>query len=183
MVIEYILKAYHYKLVSKRKLNNKLSLVYMYVMEHMATKFGHVPFNLDLISDTPHKEEYNLPNPPKGNPNLDLYSYKELMKKVAENGWRVDGEKNPIEHKDIIYKKGDTAYYKIPDDIYRYIFANFIHLSANYNSKLAGFYSEHSQLNFVNAPNFTFKIDDHEFKNPPYKRDSYNPILDAYDTR
>jgi hypothetical protein len=50
-------------------------------------------------------------------------------------------------------------------------------LSANFNAPLADAL-DHYNFAYANVPHFT---DEKEFKNPPYKREYYTPILDAYD--
>jgi hypothetical protein len=180
---KYQLAGYHYKLKSKRKLNNKLSLVYMNVMKHMATTFANVPFleATDSKVKVAQKEEYNFDK----NYELDkIYdsneSYQDLMIKVAEHGWALKNQK-PIEHKDIVIKEKDATIYKIPVKMYEYIKLNFVHLSANYNETLSGAekLSEY-QFAYPSVPNLTFEND---YKEPPYKREEYTPKLDEIDKK
>ena len=166
----YVLTGYHHQLKSKRKLNSKLSLVYLNVMKHMATKFADVPFTI-ASSLLLRKEEYEFDE------NFDLnakyntdISYQDLMIKVAEHGWAVNGEK-PIDHKELFSDENSILTYKVPLNLYYDLKLLFVHLSAHFNSP-ARFFDTLSEYKFVypNVPNFTFEKD---FKNPPYERESY----------
>jgi hypothetical protein len=166
----YKLVNYHYILKSKRKLNNKLSLVYLNVMKHMATKFANVPLTLSS-TNLPRKAEYQFDE------NFDLskiyntkISYQDLIIRVAEHGWAFNGEK-PIEHKELFTNENGTLTYKVPLNLYYDLKLRFVHLSAHFNSP-AKYFESLSEYEFVypHAPNFTFEED---FKNPPYERESY----------
>ncbi|MCW3160528.1 hypothetical protein [Chryseobacterium oryctis] len=61
--------------------------------------------------------------------------------------------------------------------MYNFIMGKFVHLSANFNSPLIE-PLDHYNIAYANVPLFT---DEKEFKNPPYKRDSYSPDLALYD--
>lgn len=170
---KHVLVGYHYRLKSERKLNNKLSLVYMNVMKHMATKFADVPF-LETENKTlkiNHPEEY------KFDENYDLSkiyladikeSYQDMMIKIAEHGWAKKDEK-PIEHNDLVYKENSIQKYKIPASLYEDIKEHYVHLSANFNKPIP-YLEILSEYQFVypSVPNFTF---DKDFKNPPYARE------------
>jgi hypothetical protein len=47
----YILQKYHHQLISERILNNKLSLVYMKLMQYMALTYASVPFIISTDED------------------------------------------------------------------------------------------------------------------------------------
>jgi hypothetical protein len=171
----YKLVGYHHLLKSKRKLNSKLSLVYLNVMKHMAIKFATVPLTISS-STLPRKEEYQFDE------NFDLskkyntdISYQDLMIKVAEHGWSFKGEK-PIDHKELFTNENGTLnYYKVPLNLYSYVKLRFVHLSAHFNSpaKYLEILSEY-QFVYPHVPNFTFEED---FKNPPYERERYTPKI------
>lgn len=168
----YKLIGYHYILQSKRKLNSKLSLVYLNVMKHMATKFATVPLTISS-STLPRKEEYqfdeNFDLSKKDNTNI---SYQDLIIKVAEHGWAVKGQK-PIDHKELFTSEKDSLTYKVPVNLYQHLKLNYVHLSAHFN-KPARYLEMLNEYNFVypHIPNITFEKD---FKNPPYERESYTP--------
>jgi Uncharacterized alpha/beta hydrolase domain (DUF2235) len=181
---KYQLVGYHYLLKSERALNNKLSLVYMNVMKHMATKFADVP----LLKPDNKKLKIKNPEEYTFDKNYDLSkskypntkSYQDLMIAVAEDGWAVKNEK-PIEHKDLFTKEDGVQSYKIPSDLYRGIKLHFVHLSANFNSPIPhlGLFSEYQSV-YPCVPRFTF---DKDYKNPPYQREVYTPKLDLSDKR
>ncbi|WP_374461536.1 phospholipase effector Tle1 domain-containing protein [Chryseobacterium taeanense] len=166
----YVLQGYHHKLLSKRPLNNKLSLAYMNVMKYIALHYADVPFTFP-IKDTPHPEEYILP---EGNgEEQDLKSYQDLLIKVAGDGW-TNREGKVTTYPLLVNNEG---YYKLSAEMSQYILENFVHLSANFNSPLKDAL-DHYNLAYANVPQFT---DEKEFKNPPYERKSYNPELIGYD--
>lgn len=166
----YLLKGYHHKLISKRPLNNKLSLVYMNVMKYIASTYSNVPFTLPE-SKTKHPEEYIYP---KGDEKeKDLKKYYELLKEVAEHGW-TNKEGKIVTYPQHFDEKGN---YSLSWEMHNYIMENFVHLSANFNASLADAL-DHYNFAYANVPHFT---DEKEFKNPPYKREYYTPILDTYD--
>lgn len=100
----YLLKGYHHRLLSRRPLNNKLSLVYMNVMKHIALNYADVPFKLSE-SGTRYPEEYKYPenydiaddkiyemdsessSQSQRVKRTDLEKYQNLLIKVAEHGW------------------------------------------------------------------------------------------------
>ncbi len=171
---KYQLDGYHYVLKSKRKLNNKLSLVYMNAMKHMAIKFANVPFTLDP-SVTPHPEEYRFDENYKldENPNTPE-SYQDLIIKVAEHGW-LGKDGKPIQHNELFNKENGKPTYKIPMNLYHDVKRYFVHLSANFNSTIPYLeYFYEYQFVYPNVPNFNFEDD---YKNPPYIRESYTPVL------
>lgn len=171
----YTLVGYHHKLVSKRLLNNKLSLVYMNVMKHIASTYADVPFlepNDKKLKPPPfHLEEYIYPT--GDGKEKDLKTYCELLKKVAEHGW-VNKNEKIVTYPDLIDEKGK---YNISYEMNKYIMENFVHLSANFNAPLADAL-DHYNFAYANVPHFT---NEKEFKDPPYKREYYTPVLDAYD--
>lgn len=171
----YKLQGYHHKLVSKRPLNNKLSLVYMNVMKYIASTYADVPFlepNDKKLKPPPfHLEEYIYPT--GDGKEKDLKTYCELLKKVAEHGW-VNKNEKIVTYPDLIDEKGK---YNISYEMNKYIMENFVHLSANFNAPLADIL-DHYNFAYANVPHFT---NEKEFKDPPYKREYYTPVLDAYD--
>ena len=180
---KYQLVAYHYLLQSKRKLNNKLSLVYMNVMKDMATKYADVPFlnptDKNLI--IAHPEEYYFDENYKLDQSYNsTESYQSVMNRVAEHGWSLPNEE-PIEHNDLIFKENGQLTYKIPVKLYEDIKLHYVHLSANFNETLpkAEQLSEY-QFVYPNVPNLTFEDD---YKEPPYQREQYTPELNASDKR
>lgn len=184
----YALQGYHYKLISTRPLNNKLSLVYMNVMKYIATTYAHVPFTLP-VSETPHPEEYkypedysipdnevyNLLKEDKDIKKTDLKKFENLMIKIAEHGWK-DEQGNIITYPSLFTNENQ---YAVNPDMYEYIMGNFVHLSANFNSPLLDAL-DHFNLVYANVPHFTNEKD---FQDPPYKREVYTPELDAYDNK
>lgn len=186
----YILQGYHYKLLSKRPLNNKLSLVYMNVMKYIALNYANTPFTLSE-SKTQHPEEYKYPENYYIEDNeiynlkdektsqlqiskkTDLEKYQNLIIKIAEHGWINK------EGKEVTYPKlfDNNNSYAISPEMYTYIMSKFVHLSANFDSPLADMLG-HYNFAYANVPHFT---DEKEFKNPPYKRKAYTPKLAAYD--
>ncbi|WP_298508215.1 DUF2235 domain-containing protein [uncultured Kordia sp.] len=164
----YEIIGYHFQLVSKRKLDNRLSLVYMNVMKHIAKKFGGVPLNL-TPSSTKFPIEY------KFHSNYDLTSYQERMIKVADQIW--ENEK-PFDPK-IFRKENGRIFYKITQQQRKYIMKNFVHLSAHFNSTIPILdFFDHSDFAYANVPNMTFE---EEFKEPPYEREHYTPVLAKFD--
>lgn len=170
----YKLLGRHYQLKSKRKLNNKLSLVYFNVMKHMATKFAAVPFTIKLDTLS-RQEEY------KFDENFDLskkegttLSYQDLIICVAEHGWAVEGAK-PIDNKELFTIENNVLTYKVPTNLYQKLKRTFMHLSAHFNApgRNLDLFSEF-QFAYPNVPNMTFEGD---FKNPPYEREIYTPSL------
>jgi len=168
----YTLVGYHHKLVSKRPLNNKLSLVYMNVMKYISSTYANVPFKLPE-SSTIHRGEYVYPE--GDNQQKDLKKYYDLLKEVAEHGW-INGEGKIVTYPQHFDEKGN---YSLSWEMQNYIMGNFVHLSANFNAPLADAL-DHYNFAYANVPHF---IDEKEFKNPPYKREYYTPILDASDVR
>ena len=166
----YTLVGYHHKLISKRPLNNKLSLVYMNVMKHIASTYADVPFTLP-VSKATHPEEYIYPE--GDGKEKDLKTYCELLKKVAEHGW-VNKEGKIVTYPNLIDEKGQ---YNISHEMNSYVMENFVHLSANFNAPLADAL-DHYNFAYANVPHFT---DEKEYKDPPYKREYYTPVLDASD--
>lgn len=185
----YILQGFHHKLVSKRPLNNKLSLVYMNVMKHVALNYADVPFNLPT-SETPHPEEYEYPDKyemsndkiyelemekgfsPENIKKKDLEKYEKLIIKIASHGWTDKGK--IVTYPDLIDKNN---LYAVPPEMYNYIMSNFVHLSANFNDPLVDML-DHNNFVYANVPHFT---NEKEFKNPPYEREIYTPELSNYD--
>ncbi|WP_346986448.1 hypothetical protein [Chryseobacterium sp. POE27] len=166
----YVLQGYHHKLLSIRPLNNKLSLVYMNVMKYIALNYADVPFTFP-VKDTPHPEEYILP---EGNgQEQDLKNYQDLLTKVAEDGW-TNREGKITTYPLLVNNEG---YYKLSAEMSQYILGNFVHLSSNFNAPLKDAL-DHYNFAYANVPQFT---DEKEFKNPPYERKSYNPELFGYD--
>jgi hypothetical protein len=166
----YVLQGYHHKLLSKRPLNNKLSLVYMNVMKYIAVQYADVPFTFP-VKDTPHPEEYILPE--GDGSEQDLKNYQDLLIKVAEDGW-TNKEGKITTYPMLVNNEG---YYKLSAEMSQYILGNFVHLSANFNAPLKDSL-DHYNFAYANVPQFT---DEKEFKNPPYERKSYNPELLGYD--
>lgn len=167
----YKLEAKHYKLVSTRKLNSKLSLVPFYVMQHMAMNFGNVPFDEKLKAKTKHPEEYILPK--------ELGDYLENMKKIAESGWKKykDGS---IANYEYLFRDFSNKIYEIDAKTYELIANKFIHLSANYNG-VPKFLEilDHKQFVYTNVPQFNPNIAERETQ--PYQRFSYTPQLTVQD--
>lgn len=170
----YTLIAKHYELHSTRTISNKLSLVSMNVMKHMAQSYGGVPFldlsDSKLIPKPQHPEEYIIPD--------ELYAYCEHMKKIAESGWKTKPDGSIEEYKDLFlnFKK---KIYNLDLETYRLILNKFVHLSANYNKPLFSLL-DHKQIAYTNVPQFNNK-DEKEFQNPPYKRLFYTPKLSTSD--
>lgn len=182
----YILQGYHYRLRSKRPLDNKLSLVYMNVMKHIALNYAGVPLLLPE-DKAPHPEEYIYPKDydiadneiyelesddtsnPKNQKKTDLEKYQNLMIKIAKHGWT---NKNG---KVVTYPKliDENNFYDISPDMYDYIMGKFVHLSANFDTPLVNLL-DHYNLVYANVPHFT---DEKSYKNPPYKREAYAPVL------
>lgn len=182
---EYKLKGYHYVLKSKRKLNNKLSLVYLNVMKEIATNFGKVPLNQDKIKETNHPEEY------KYDEGFDLKMYEDIMLKIAKKGWLIknEGEKD---NENLFSKVDGKEVYTIGPETYKMIMNNFVHLSGNYNSLIPipylekvddlPYLEEIDELKFL-YPNAPRSIMKEKFTNPPYERESYTPKLNNYDKK
>lgn len=126
----YKLQGYHHKLLSKRPLNNKLSMVYMNIMKYIASTYADVPFTLPE-SKTKHPKEYIYPT--GDGKEKDLKTYYELLKKVAEDGW-VNKEGKVVTYSNLIDEKGR---YHISSEMNNYLMENFVHLSANFNAPLA----------------------------------------------
>lgn len=166
----YKLQGYHHKLLSKRPLNNKLSLVYMNVMKYIASTYADVPFTLPE-SKTKHPKEYIYPT--GDGKEKDLKTYYELLKKVAEDGW-VNKEGKVVTYSNLIDEKGR---YHISSEMNNYLMENFVHLSANFNAPLADAL-DHYNFAYANVPHFTYEK---EYTDPPYKREYYIPNLDTYD--
>jgi hypothetical protein len=170
----YKLISRHYELQSTRVLSNKLSLVAMKVMQHMAQNYGNVPFlepnDSKLIPKPQHPEEYILPK--------ELETYYEHMKKIAESGWKKKPDGKPEEYKDL-FLDFENKIYKLDPETYRLILNKFVHLSANYNKPIISLL-DHKQFVYTNVPQFN-KKDDQNFQNPPYKRLFYTPNLSALD--
>jgi len=103
----------------------------------------------------------------------DLKTYYELLKKMAEHGW-VNKDGKLITYPNLI---DEQSHYNISSEMNSYLMRNFIHLSANFNAPLADAL-DHYNFVYANVPHFT---DEKEFKNPPYKREYYTPVLAAYD--
>ena len=182
----YILQGYHYRLLSKRPLDNKLSLVYMNVMKHIALNYAGVPL-LVSENETPHPEEYIYPkdyniadneiyelenidaSKPKNTKKTDLEKYQNLMIKITEHGWtNKDG-------KEVTYPKliDENSFYNISPEMYDYIMGKFVHLSAYFDTPLLDAL-DHYNFAYANVPHFT---DEKEYKDPPYKREVYTPVL------
>lgn len=170
----YILQKYHHQLISERILNNKLSLVYMKLMQYMALTYASVPFIIstdeDVPSSVPHSEEYKWPQMDKEG-NLDKYF--SLLKKAAENGW-VNKENKKITYPDLLDK---NKQFSVPPSIHSFIMQNFVHLSANYNNPFINAI-DHLDLAYTNIPHFK---NNEKFEDPPYERQNYTPHLDPRD--
>ncbi|QHI36733.1 hypothetical protein IMCC3317_21030 [Kordia antarctica] len=165
----YELKGYHFQLVSTRKLDNRLSLVYMNVMKHVAIKVGGVPLKAPIPENS--RKEYGFH---KG---YELTEYQEQMIKVADEMWKTKDVKslNPK----IIHKENGRAFYKITQEKRAYIMKNFVHLSACFNATLEDLeFFDHSDFAYANIPHMTFEK---EYKDPPYERQHYTPVLGKYD--
>nr|WP_314493136.1 DUF2235 domain-containing protein [uncultured Chryseobacterium sp.] len=187
----YILKGYRHKLLSRRSLNNKLSLVYMNVMKYIALNYAEVPFTFP-VDDTPHPEEYKYPEDftikddqvyelknenatkPQNGKKTDLEKYQNLIIKIAEHGW-INKEGKEITYPSLINK---DFKYPVYSDMYKYIMNKFVHLSANFDSPLLEMLEDYN-FAYANVPHFK---DEKEFKDPPYERQSYSPELAVYDT-
>ncbi|MBP7173020.1 MAG: DUF2235 domain-containing protein [Cloacibacterium sp.] len=172
--IIYKLEAKHYKLVSTRKLNNKLSLVPFYVMQHMAMQFGNVPFAnsiKELKHPVPHPEEYILPK--------ELSDYLENMKKIAESGWKKYNDGSMVNY-EYLFSDFAKKIYEIDTKTYELIANKFIHLSANYNGvpKFLEFL-DHKPFVYTNVPQFNPNIAERDKQ--PYQRSSYTPQLTLQD--
>ncbi|CDN74598.1 phospholipase effector Tle1 domain-containing protein [Elizabethkingia anophelis] len=186
----YLLKGYHHRLLSRRPLNNKLSLVYMNVMKHIALNYADVPFKLSE-SGTRYPEEYKYPenydiaddkiyemdsessSQSQRVKRTDLEKYQNLLIKVAEHGW-INKEGKKVAYPGLI---DENQIYSISPEMYIYIMGKFVHLSANFDSPITDIL-EHYNFAYTNVPHFT---DEKEFKNPPYERESYSPQLAVYD--
>lgn len=181
---EYELTGYHYVLKSVRKIDNKLSLVYMNVMKHIATNFGKVPFLLKTEGAT-HPEEY------KFNKGFSLQEYQNYMITIAEKGWQIknNGEKD---NGNLFFKENGKDVYKIESKTYKNVIKNFVHLSGNFNiiipspylEKIADlpYFEKITEIKslFPHAPRMMMKD---KFVNPPYERASYIPKLEEYDKK
>ncbi len=163
----YTLVGYHHILVSTRPLNNKLSLVYMNLMKYIATTYAEVPFS----EPNDKLKEYIFPRGDKKG--IDLENYLEFIKKVTEHGW-TDKNGKTTTYPDLIDK--DNLYSLTPE-MYDYIMGKFVHLSANFTTPLLETF-DHYNFAYANVPHFT---DEKEFKEPPYKRQTYTPSLDTID--
>lgn len=192
----YLLKGSHHKLLSRRPLNNKLSLVYMNVMKYIALNYADVPFlepnDKKLIPPPPHLEEYKYPQDykikddevykltsknspkPQNDKETDLEKYQNLIIKIAEHGW-TNKEGKDITYPNLIDKDHN---YPVYSDMYKYIMNKFVHLSANFDSPLLEILEDYN-FAYANVPHFK---DEKELKNPPYERQSYSPKLAVYDT-
>ncbi|WP_407498580.1 phospholipase effector Tle1 domain-containing protein [Elizabethkingia anophelis] len=186
----YLLKGYHHRLLSRRPLNNKLSLVYMNVMKHIALNYADVPFKLSE-SGTRYPEEYKYPenydiaddkiyemdsessSQSQRVKRTDLEKYQNLLIKVAEHGW-INKEGKKVAYPGLI---DENQIYSISPEMYIYIMGKFVHLSANFDSPITDIL-EHYNFAYTNVPHFT---DEKEFKNRPYERESYSPQLAVYD--
>jgi hypothetical protein len=166
----HLIVGYHFQLVSARKLDNRLSLVYMNVMKETAKKIGGVPLNLSP-SDTDRPKEYDYHD------GYTLKDYQSLMEKIAIQLWGAkEGKK--LDRK-IFQKKNGKTFYKVPKKQVTKIKKNFVHLSANFNSTIPILdFFDHSDFAFANVPNMTFED---EYKEPPYEREHYTPVLAKFD--
>ena len=163
--IDYTLSGYRYELHSTRPLSNKLSLVYMNVMKDMAQTYAGVPFNLP-VDRTKHPEEYEYSKNKKDKAVIKkMEEYKELIKKATENGWNTG--KQEITYPSIVDYNGK---YTVDWATYQFIMKNYVHLSANFSPLFE--ILEPLKINYINAPRF---INEKEFKDPPYKRETYTP--------
>jgi hypothetical protein len=167
----YKISGYHFKLISKRKLDNKLSLSYFNVMKHMAAKFGEVPLTISEDKVT-KKEEYQY------NKDYDLKDYEEHMIKIAEHGWK-DKTGEIIYHDKLFYEEKGKKYYKVPEEFHTNILKNFVHLSAHFNASIPDLdIIKEYKIFYPCVPNMTFEK---SYKDPPYERESYSPIIEKYD--
>ncbi|MDE5431832.1 phospholipase effector Tle1 domain-containing protein [Elizabethkingia meningoseptica] len=186
----YLLKGYNHRLLSRRPLNNKLSLTYMNVMKYIALNYADTPFKLSE-SKTKHPEEYQYPKDynivddkvydmesetsflSQKEKKTDLEKYQNLLIKVAEHGW-INKEGKKVAYPGLI---DENQIYSISPEMYTYIMSKFVHLSANFDSPITNIL-EHYNFVYTNVPHFT---DEKEFKNPPYQRETYSPQLAVYD--
>lgn len=162
----YKLQGYHHKLLSERPLDNKLSLAYMNVMKQIALNYADVPFRIPE-NETPHPEEYIYAKETETN----MRAYQNLIFAAAEHGW-TDKNGKLVTHPELVDDKG---YYTISKETNNFIMGNFVHLSANFNTPFLEAL-DHLDFAYANVPHFT---NEKEFKDPPYKREAYTPVLSS----
>lgn len=178
----YEIFAYHFQLRSTRKLDNRLSLAHMNIMKHIAIKVGGVPLfdsksndsskQLEILKSKGYKpKEYAY------HTGYKLEKYQDRMIKVADQIWGVANGKS-LDPK-IFHKEKGGYFYKLEKEQHDYIMKNFVHLSACFNTTIKSFESfDHFDAVYANVPNMTFED---EFKDPPYEREHYTPVLAKFD--
>ncbi|WBV51109.1 phospholipase effector Tle1 domain-containing protein [Chryseobacterium gambrini] len=184
--IEYNLFAYHYKLNAERVPSNKLSVVALKVMHHMAMQYGGVPFFDDhkiAKPDVKYPFEYELPQ--------ELQNYYDTIKAVAETGWKKDNSGKVLENRDLFFDYEQRIYKLNPDD-YKLINKKYVHLSASYNGRLAKDKTDqyvnaatsdaidHIPMLYANEPQFN--ENENNRTKQPYQRLFYTPKLSKKDT-
>jgi len=178
----YEIFAYHFQLRSTRKLDNRLSLAHMNIMKHIAIKVGGVPLFNSKSEDSSKqlgvlKSKGYKPKEYAYHTGYDLEGYEDRMIKVADQIWGVSNGKS-FDPK-IFHKEKGGYFYELEKEQHDYIMKNFVHLSACFNTTIESFESfDHFDAVYANVPNMTFED---EFKNPPYEREYYTPVLAKFD--